>query len=178
MRQHRRFLDSSLVLVGIACPRLKRYSLTLLEKDLLAGSHAKPGSSPPGRLYSARAGCLRAPACSGKPPASHRVSLRSDFFSIPPGSTALSPGLLVPLDCSRSTCVGSSRARGRRLLCPPGELGGRRAGKSTWMGEGREGRKNNTSAVLVLQGPGWTRGLGQRPELFLHGLGVVNPNFL
>lgn len=77
-QQH--FFDSSLVLVGITCPRLKRYSLTLLEKDLLAGSHAKPGSSPPGRLYSARAGCLRAPACSGKPPASHRVSLRSDFF--------------------------------------------------------------------------------------------------
>jgi len=142
----RHFLDSSLVLVGIGCPGLKCYSLTLPEKDLLAESRAKSSSSTPGRLYSARAGCLRAPACSGKPLASHRVSLRSDFFLIP----TLAPGLLVPLDCSRSTWVGSSPARRRRLLCPPAERGGRRAGNSTWVGERREGRRNNTSAVPVL----------------------------
>lgn len=29
------------------------------------------------------------------------------LFNIPPGSTALPAGLLLPLDCSRSTCVGS-----------------------------------------------------------------------
>lgn len=166
--QHRPFLDSPLVLVGIGCPCLKCYLLTLAAKDLLAGSPANPSSSTISRLYSARAGCLRATACSGKPLASHCVTLCSDFFSIPPGSTTLPPGLLVPLDCSRSTCVGSFPARGRRLLCPPGEHGGRRAGRSTCMGESREGRKNNTSAALVLWGPGRTEGLGQRPELFPH----------
>lgn len=81
--QHRRFLDSSLVLVGIGCPCLKHYLLTLAAKDLLAGSPAKPSSSTISRLYSARAGCLRAPACSGKPLASHCVTLCSDFFPFP-----------------------------------------------------------------------------------------------
>lgn len=90
------------------------------------------------------------------------------FFFIPPGSTTLPPRLLVPLDCSRNICVGSFPACGRRLLCPPGERGGRRAGRSTWIGERREGRRNTASVALVLQGPGWTGCLGQSPELSLH----------
>lgn len=138
---------SSLVLVGIGCRRLTSYLLCFLEKSLPAGSPAEPGTSTPGRLCSDSARCLRAPACLAEPLATHRVSLYSDlFFLIPPGSTTLPPGLLVPLDHSSSTCMGcfahpvSVEAEGLRKVL-------------AW---GKEGRKEeyNTSAVLVLQDPG------------------------
>lgn len=98
-----------------------------------AGNPAKPGTFTPGRLYSDGACCLHAPACLAEPLASHRVSLYSIFlilfFLIPPGSSALPPGLLMPLD--HSTCMSSF---GHPVSV---EAGGLRK----VLGWGKEGRK-------------------------------------
>lgn len=178
--QHRHFLDSSLVPVGIGC---------LSTETLLANPSGEgPSCGDPSPVAPHQVGCTL-PELAASLPLLVRVSLWPPimfpfalifffFFLIPPGSTALPPRLLVPLDCSRNTCVGSFPARGRRLLCPPGERGGRRAGKSTWIGERKkEYCKCGTGS------PGswldWVFGTEPRaiPACFSLGLGVANPNF-
>lgn len=111
------FLDSSLVLVETGCPHLKHCSLSLSENGLLAGSRAKPAA-----LYQVGDTLL---AVAASMPLLVWVSLWLPIMF------PFAWGLLVPLDCNRSTCMSSYPAAGRRLLCPTGEHGGRRAGKST-----------------------------------------------
>lgn len=84
-------------------------------------------ASTPGRLYSDSAHCLHAPACLAEPLASHRVSLYSDFIFFDSSRQHHPASRAAPAS-------GSQHLHG--LLWPPGECGGRRAEKSTWMGKG------------------------------------------
>lgn len=128
------FPGSSLVLVGIGCCHLKSYLLCFLEKSLPAGSLAEPGTSTPVRLCTLMVLAASVPLLvwlSLWPPIMFPFTLIFFFFFYScrqhhPASRA-------------ARASGSQQQHLQGLLWPPGECGGRRAEKSTWIGGKGEG---------------------------------------